>query len=135
MAQGNISADVVRFIAERIDSVPHLEALLLLFDSAPKGWSAAEVAARIYISEEQGRALLQGLARQQLVALEAEGVQRYRYDGAWDESGTTMRSVAETYRRHLVSVANLIHSKASPAVRDFARAFQFKKKPDKKEDS
>jgi len=128
MEQRFISDEVVRFIVDKIDSVPHLEALLLLFDSAPKGWSAAEVAARVYIPEERARALLQDLVRQRLVAPHAEGDERYHYDSAWDASGSTMQKVAATYRRHVVRVANLVHSKASPAVRDFARAFQFKKK-------
>jgi hypothetical protein len=54
-------------------------------------------------------------------------VERYRYEASWDETGMMMQKTVEAYRHHLVRVANLIHSKASPAVRDFARAFQFKK--------
>jgi hypothetical protein len=38
-----------------------------------------------------------------------------------------MASVAATYRQNLVLVANIIHSKASGAVREFARAFEIKK--------
>jgi DNA-binding IclR family transcriptional regulator len=128
MEQGFISDDVVRFIVDKVDSVPHLEALLLLFASTPKSWSAAEIAARTYVSEERARALLQDLSRQRLAQPDADAPERYRYDAAWDVAGTTMRQVAGSYQRHLVRVANLIHSKASPAVRDFARAFQFKKK-------
>jgi predicted ArsR family transcriptional regulator len=123
-----IPDDVVRFINENIDSVPHLEALLLLYDSLPREWTAQEVAVRVYVSEERARFILQDLIRQRLVAQGAESAQHYRYDIAWDVTGSTMRKVAETYRKHLVRVANLIHSKAPAAVRDFARAFQFKKK-------
>lgn len=38
-----------------------------------------------------------------------------------------MPDVASTYARQLVRVAQLIHSKASLGVREFARAFQIKK--------
>ena len=37
-----------------------------------------------------------------------------------------MAAVAATYRRQLVGVSSVIHAKGSPALRDFARAFQWK---------
>jgi hypothetical protein len=40
-----------------------------------------------------------------------------------------MPEVAAAYRRHLVQLATFIHSGASPAVREFARAFDLKKEP------
>jgi predicted ArsR family transcriptional regulator len=128
MQREAIPDDVVRFINEKVDSVPHLEALLLLYDSTPREWTAQEVAVRVYVPEDHARFILQDLIRQRLVTDGAEGGEHYRYDIAWDVTGSTMRKVAEAYRKHLVRVANLIHSKASAAVRDFARAFQFKKK-------
>lgn len=128
MQQRVIADDVVRFVVEKIDTVPHLETLLLLFESAPREWTAQEVAVRIYVAEDRARAILQDLIHQRLITLHAERPEHYRYDKAWDVTGSTMQKVARTYRTHLVAVANLIHSKASPAVRDFARAFQFKKK-------
>jgi hypothetical protein len=38
-----------------------------------------------------------------------------------------MPEVAAAYRRHLVPLATFIHSRASTAVREFARAFDLKK--------
>jgi hypothetical protein len=38
-----------------------------------------------------------------------------------------MPEVAASYRRHLVPLATFIHSRASTAVREFARAFDLKK--------
>jgi hypothetical protein len=35
--------------------------------------------------------------------------------------------VDATYRRELVRISSMIHSKPSPAVRQFARAFRLKK--------
>jgi hypothetical protein len=131
MEQEDIPEDVIRFMIERIDTVPHLEALLLLWESAPGAWSAEDIAVRVYVPPARATQILQDLARQRVAAPEAAdaatAMERYRYEASWDETGTMMRKVADTYRRHLVRVANLIHSKASPAVRDFARAFQFKK--------
>lgn len=127
MSQGELPADVVHFLTEKVDTVPHLEALLLLWDSRPKAWTHEEISVRVYVPPAKAQGILQDLLRQKLVALDPESPDRFRYDGSWDDSGAMMQKVAATYRQQLVRVANLIHSKASPAVRDFARAFQFKK--------
>jgi len=118
--------DIVRFILDRIDSVPHMEALLLLWETPEKTWTEVEIARRVYVSVDVARAILQDLAGRKLAAVRAESGAGYRYDSAWDPTGAEMAAVARTYRQQLVRVASLIHSKGSPALRDFARAFQFK---------
>lgn len=40
--------NVDRFLLDQIDTVPHLEALLLLWKSRPKVWSADEMASALY---------------------------------------------------------------------------------------
>lgn len=126
MPEGNIPEDVLRFIAEQIDTVPHLETLLLLWENPTKRWTAEEIAVRVYVPADRAREILQDLVRKRLAASESTSPPTYAYDSGWDESGEQMARVAQTYRRQLVRVATFIHSKASPAVRDFARAFQFK---------
>jgi hypothetical protein len=120
------SEAVLRFIHAQIDTVPHIEALLLLWDSRPSDFTVGEVAKRIFVSEDAATRVLRDLHQRKLVAPTADSA-RYAYDGAWDTRGDFMASVATTYRRHLIRVATLIHSKASPAVREFARAFEPKK--------
>jgi hypothetical protein len=125
---GKLPEDVVRFVVDRIDSVPHMETLLLLWETPSKAWSEQEIAARVYVGVEAARAILQDLAAQKLAASEPGAPSTYRYDPSWDSSGVLMASVARTYRQELVRVASLIHSKGSPALRDFARAFEFKER-------
>ena len=127
MNSPDIPARVLQFLAERIDTVPQLEALLLLWENPQRLWSEDEVAARIYVDRAVAATILQALQRQQLVTNEAEPVPRYRYNPQWDASGEVMAEVAAAYRRHLVQLATFIHSRASTAVREFARAFDFKK--------
>ncbi len=115
---------VLRFLVDRIESVPHLEALLLLWQSPERGWSPEEIATRVYVSHDAAAQLLADLARHGLVKTEA-GAWRYATD--WEEGKRLMPDVASTYARQLVRVAQLIHSKASLGVREFARAFQLKK--------
>lgn len=125
MEADNLPEDVVRFVFEQIDTVPHLEALLLMWETAPRPWSEEQIAARVYVSTDVARRLLQDLHRRRLIAPAAESPGSFAYDGAWDPDGKFMDHLSLTYRRHLVRVATLIHSKASAAVRDFARAFRF----------
>ncbi|HTQ35437.1 MAG TPA: hypothetical protein VMH77_00220 [Steroidobacteraceae bacterium] len=126
MRRGEIPDEVLRFIERRIDSVPHLEALLLLWENPAQSWAAADIAARVYIGTEQAGKVLADLARNGLIMAAPAAAERHVYNSAWDES-QLMEKVAAAYRRHIVHVSGLIHAKAaSQAVREFARAFQFK---------
>jgi len=119
--------DVYRFITEKIDSVPHLEALLLLWNSRPSKWSAEDLAKRLYTERDAARTLLQDLAREDLIAAFPGPAEQYYYDSKSPEKEQTIELVDATYRKHVVRISTMIHSKASSAVRDFARAFRFKK--------
>jgi DNA-binding IclR family transcriptional regulator len=118
---------VLRFIVDRIESVPHLEALLLLWQTPERGWSLEEIATRVYVPREAAAQLLADLERHGMVKIEAGADPSYRYAADWEEGKRLMPDVASTYARQLVRVAQLIHSKASLGVREFARAFQLKK--------
>lgn len=117
-----IPDNVLRFIADRINSVPHLEALLLLWQNQDRGWTRDEIATRVYVGNETADRLLQDLVRDGMVKADP-----YRYATDWQEGIELMPQLAATYSRQLVRVAQLIHSKASLGVREFARAFQLKK--------
>jgi predicted ArsR family transcriptional regulator len=122
--------EVYRFIFENIDSVPHLEALLLLWNTRPANWSPENLAKRLYIDRNSARDLLQDLSREELIAPAAETTEQFYYKTKSPEMDRLIATVDETYRTQLVRVSTLIHSKASSAVRDFARAFRFTKKRD-----
>ena len=132
MTSPEIPARVLQFLAERIDTVPQLEALLLLWENPQRLWSEEELAGRIYVSRTVAATILQALQRQQFAtaqtaAPEPAAAMRYGYNPQWDPSGEVMPEVAAAYRRHLVPLATFIHSRASTAVREFARAFDLKK--------
>ncbi|MES2626133.1 MAG: hypothetical protein V4628_12695 [Pseudomonadota bacterium] len=78
------------------------------------------------MSQDQAQAILGNLERHGFI-LFSDAISGYCYDPRSDEA-QIMREVATTYRRHLVHVTGLIHSKAaSGAVQEFARAFTFKR--------
>lgn len=117
---------VLRFIADKIDTVPELETLLLLWQDAKKPWDASEIAARVYVPDETASLILRSLHHRQLATQDAQSG-AYRYSADWDTGGTLMTEVATVYRRHLIHISTFIHSRASRSVRDFARAFNLKR--------
>ena len=118
------------FILENIDSVPHLEALVLLWNSRPVAWTCEELASRLYIAAENVSNLLADLVRVQLIAKAAGPPAKYSYFARSEDQNEMMRLVDIAYRRDLVRISTMIHSKTSPSVREFARAFRFKKDRD-----
>jgi predicted ArsR family transcriptional regulator len=127
----NISEEeVYRFILNQIDSVPQMEALLLLWENRSKQWAENEIAARLYVSVDAVRNIMQELLRRRLVAASTESPKRFWYETRPGDGDSLIEAVAATYRRDLVRVSTFIHTKASSAVRDFADAFKFKKDRD-----
>jgi hypothetical protein len=117
---------VEEFILREVDSVPHLEALLLLWNSRPKRWSGEEMAAALYVSEGEARQTLQGLARRKLAQTERGVAEEFWYGGG-GEYDAQVAALDAAYRRNLVRISRMIHAKASPGVLGFADAFRFTK--------
>lgn len=127
MSERDPIPDAYEFIHENIDSVPHLESLILLWNSRPVGWSVEELASRLYIPPENVNTVLQDLVRLQ-VAQEIPGSPpRYSYIARSEEQNELMHQIDHAYRRDLVRISTMIHSKAASPIREFARAFRFKK--------
>ena len=123
LGQGEID----QFILNRIESAPHLEALLLVWRNRPETWAIEELAQRLYVKPEVVKSIVEGLVREQLLVALPGSPELYGYASKSAQQDRLIRSVDETYRRELVRVSNLIHSKPSAAVREFARAFRFTK--------
>jgi len=123
--QDNDRAEVDRFLLERIETVPHLEALLLLWHSRPKAWSASAIADALYVSADAAREILDDLARQNLVAVSGSTAD-YFYESEMVRDRVT-GLVDLAYRQELIRITRLIHSKPSAAIREFARAFRLRK--------
>jgi hypothetical protein len=118
---------VDRFILAQIDSVPHLEALLLLFNSRPKAWSTEEMARSLYVRNEVASKILDSLLQRKLIAASPNQAGFFFYCPDDDARNTMLHDVDAFYRKEVVRISSMIHSKASAGVRDFARAFRLKK--------
>lgn len=119
-----IPEPVRRLIAERIDSVPELEAILLFRENRERAWTAEEAGKRLYVSTTVAAHVLQVLTERGFFA---EAVGAYRYGPETPELAETIDLLANAYARHLVAVTQMIHSKPSQSVRDFADAFRLRR--------
>ena len=115
--------DVLQFIANRIDTVPELEGLLLFWEQGPKGLTVKQLASSLYVPRGVGARVVRVLQRRRFIGPMSGGA-RYAYDSTWEPDAEFMVRLAETYRRHLIRITKLIHSNAPTAVLEFARAFE-----------
>lgn len=116
-------SEVDAFIIEEIESVPHLEALLLVWNSRPRPWSVTEMARQLYLSDEEAEPILRDLERRQLLVMESDV---FSYNASHPK-GDVIALLDSFYRREIVRISTMIHSKPSASVRAFARAFRLKK--------
>jgi hypothetical protein len=127
MESGTQRLQVAQFIIEQIDSVPQLEALLLLFNSRPKGWSLETMANSLYVRSDMAARILDSLLQRKLIAVDSHRPDVFFYASEDDYQNRLVEAVDAVYRKEVVRVSSLIHSKGSAGVRDFARAFRIKK--------
>lgn len=116
-----------RFIVDQIDTVPQLEALLLVWNRRPKKWYCSELAKALYISSELAQDVIHHLLQRGLLVRIEGSADCYELRTGSEDTDRLLAGLDAMYRRELVRVSNLIHEKASRAVRDFASAFRFKK--------
>ncbi len=115
------------FIQEQIDSVPHLETLILLWNSRPVGWTTEELSSRLYVTPEQAAQVLRDLQRIEIVREMPGAPAKHAYNPRSKEQDDLMHQVDIAYRRDLVRISTMIHAKASSPIREFARAFRLRK--------
>jgi hypothetical protein len=111
------------FLARHIDSISHLEALLLLRSASDAAWDAHATAQRLYVGAQEASEVLAHLAAHGLLSGDASG---YRFDPASPDLREMADLLAEHYKHHLIPITNLIHAKPR-RIRQFADAFKLKK--------
>jgi hypothetical protein len=120
-------ADLKQFIDFYIESVPQLEALLLLRGDPHRQWQAADVAKSLYIPENIAAALLADFVRRGFVILEPHSAAGYVYRSHDAEIDRLIDQLAAAYQERRVAVVSLIYSKPLNKVQTFADAFRFGK--------
>jgi hypothetical protein len=123
MTDDPVPAELREFILRYIDSVAHLEALLLLRANPQTPWEVSTVAARLYTAEKQAAEVLVQLCNDGLLVC---GNGLYRYANQSAENVAMIDDLATAYAKQLIPITNLIHGKPR-RIRQFADAFKFRK--------
>jgi hypothetical protein len=123
MTDDPIPADLREFILRYIDSVAHLEALLLLRANPETAWDTSIIAQRLYTTEQQAAEVLTQLCADGLLTHDSD---RYRYGNQSAENLAMIDQLAALYAKQLIPITNLIHGKPR-RIRQFADAFKFRK--------
>jgi hypothetical protein len=125
MQDESISSDVKRFILTSIDSIPHLEAILLLRQDPDIEWDSKMIAPRLYISETKANDLLADLHTAGFAAI--RGNHLYQYQPITNELKEMVSRLAYIYAKNLIEVTHLIHDKTARQAKQFGDAFKWQK--------
>lgn len=119
----NIPAHIKRFILTSIDSVPHLEAMLLLHADQQTAWDAKAMAQRLYTNDQKAGDLLSDLCKAGFAVAQSAG--RYSYGPISSELREKIDQLCEVYSKRLLEVTALIHSKTNKNAQQFGDAFKW----------
>ena len=122
-----IPAEVEQFVVNRIESVAHLEALLLMRRESEKMWTDLELAKRLYIDTGQAQSILSHLCVDGFIVAKSAKPVGYQYRPTSQELAKLVDLTADAYSKYLVPVTNLVHSNAKSRVQKFADAFRLKR--------
>jgi hypothetical protein len=119
--------DVKAFLLRYIDSIAHLEALLLLRANAELAWSAETLAKRLYTPVQETAEILARLCADGFLAAQGSAPLLYQYHCPSREQAHMVEQVAVFYAHYLIPITHLIHAKPRTRVQAFADAFKLRK--------
>jgi hypothetical protein len=125
-----IPPDVVRLIADHLESVVQVEVLLLLVANPAKRFGAAEIGRELRVDPHWAGSQLAELAGRGMLEGNADPDPLYRYAPRSAELGRAIDGLARAYADRRVSVIGMIYSKpAKPKdpISTFADAFKLRK--------
>ena len=118
-------AELKQFIAQHIESLAQLEAMLLLHRE-PRANGRRGLARELYISADMCRRSSPNLERRGLAARD-RGRRRFRYASRDAEVDRLLGQLADTYRERRVAVITEIYSNPVKKVQTFADAFRLRR--------
>lgn len=126
MNNTKIPDTIVRFLLTSIDSIPHLEALLLVRQHFDFEWDADLLAHSLYIQPKVAEELLTKLRDSGFLTILENTTQiRYKYTYPSLQTRQTIEEISDYYSKNLILITNLIHNKSAKA-QQFADAFRLR---------
>jgi hypothetical protein len=117
--------ELKQFIAQHVESLAQLEALLILRQDRQTPWQSAALCQRLYISPDMCEGILVDLIRRGFAERTADGGVQYRPPS--DDADRLLTDLAAIYQERRVAVITEIYSKPVNKVQTFADAFRLRK--------
>jgi predicted transcriptional regulator len=124
VSEGGSADRVLSFVDGHIESLEHLEILLLLA-AQDKAWTAAEIFQQIQSSQASVEQRLESLVTAGLLAKDEN--KRFRFAPKDDETRRVVKDLADAYKSRRVRIIEAIYTRKTDAVQTFADAFKFRK--------
>ena len=115
---------MLSFVDRHIESVEHLEILLLLA-AQERSWTGAEIFQKIQSSQASVDQRLESLVAAGLLAKDDNG--QFRFAPKDEDTRKVVKDLAEAYRTRRVRIIEAIYTRKTDAVQSFADAFKFRK--------
>jgi hypothetical protein len=125
LATSRLPLDVKLFLTELIDSVSHLEVLLMLFNSKNKEFTAENVSRELRSNTHSAANQLAQLVAKGLLAVRDE--HHFRYCPSTPEIDANVQKLSSLYNEMPVAVVTCIYEKPTDKLKGFSDAFKFKK--------
>lgn len=122
-----ISTALGELLQQRLSTLEQVEIVLLLRRDPSRSWTAPQVAAELGSAPESAAMRLFLLASSGLIAFEAAGLPRYRYDPADATLDALLGELAEVCERDPQSITSLVGTRAPDPIRSFADAFKLRR--------
>jgi calcineurin-like phosphoesterase family protein len=127
MKEAPFPEDLRRFILTSVESVPYLEALLLMRGEAATVWNIGLIARRLYIGEKQTGEIVKALQGAGLIVNKDHDPDNWCYRPASSELASMIDRLADFYAGNLLAVTHLIHSLDKRKAKQFSEAFIWRK--------
>ena len=130
MSQEDLSAEARKFLADHIESVLELEALLLLAADANRIWTATDVARELRVDPGWAGPQLSRLCGRGVLACDSDPQPHYRFAPSSPKMEQAVRDLASAYATRRVTVISLIFAKPTDKLKSFADAFRLRREED-----
>jgi hypothetical protein len=119
-------AELKQFIAQHVESLAQLEALLILRQDPHRHWQSPDLAQRLYITPDMCEGILADLERRGFTA-RASGAAAYHYQPRDLAADRLLDDLSTIYQQRRVAVITEIYSKPVNKVQTFADAFRLRR--------
>lgn len=128
MAPIDISDDVKKFVIQQIESVGQLEILLLLAQTHTREWTSRAVSQELRSNDAFVESHLnEFVARGLLMAEDAAGERRFRFDPERAAQAAVIQQLSSEYLTFRLRIIELIYSKPTERMQRLADAFRIRK--------